>query len=587
MKRANLKSLTTVVAAICMTIICDAPVHGDVGARVYVQGWNPSTPAKHLFFTPAGLVEGDRPFVAADPKAVSNAVSAGWNAARATICDQIKATLRAANSGSSGISFNEIDCEMSGDSALALYSNQPYSPQKFLLRFGVKGNYIDLHTTTPNIVDDKVQVWGGAGAVLGGAVANLPGLVVSGVAAIFSGLLGQQGLGDWANPEFKIYYDLTADVAVDGRNMLQSGLTMFKVANIQVSGVQANAANAPGSIAQGAVNFAHALFGTPTFNAIVSQGIQSGIDQKDAQGHDLKDTINLYLAAFNQPLMQAVNQALSQIRVPVLNTTINLNNYVALPVWGKNNMINLVFALKQLPLPQTGVIQGKIRMMKTKWFSDNKCPANPGLVSDVFVGPAPILNVDPLFYGDAPVASFGAVQYSGPGQIGYARNPATGVQYPASFDCPYRLVSIPGFVPNFVHYNNNGTGGLPGVSGPSHAAQGAGPHMSTVFTISPIGWDPHVFPNPGLIGKDWQASVGLSLTGSIANVQTKPYIDKGDPYNQFKPGEQQINPGVAVNPNAAAPAAVAPRVLTPGAARTLNPQPLPPKVLQQQTAPQR
>src|SRR5512135_2925904 len=186
MNRVNLKSLTAFVFIACMVTLCGATVRADVGARVYVQGWNPSTPAKHLFFTTAGLLEGDRPFVA-DSKAVSNGLSAGWNAARATICDQIKATLRAANSGSSGLSFNEIDCEMSGDSALALYSNQPYSPQKFLLRFGVKGNFIDLHTTTPNIVDDKVQVWGGAGAVLGGAIANLPGLVVSGVASFFSG----------------------------------------------------------------------------------------------------------------------------------------------------------------------------------------------------------------------------------------------------------------------------------------------------------------------------------------------------------------------------------------------------------------
>jgi len=224
-------------------------------------------------------------------------------------------------------------------------------------------------------------------------------------------------------------------------------------------------------------------------------------------------------------------------------------------------------------------------MMKTKWFSDNTCPTAPGLVSDVIVGPAPIVDVDPLTYGVAPVASFGAVQYTGPGKIGYARNPATGAQYPVSFDCPYRLVSIPGLVRNFIHYSGNGTGGLPGVSGPTRAAQGSGPHASTAFSIKPIGWDPHVVPNPILTGRDWEASVGLSLTGSITNVQTKPYIDKGDPYKDKINPAQQINPGISVNPSAVTPGQT--QKLNPGVTQGLNPQPLPPKVLQQQGTPQR
>jgi hypothetical protein len=583
MNTKKLKSVAAFLLAVCI-VICSAPVSADVGARVYIQGWDPRMPAKHLFVTPAGMLEGDRP-VLSDPKAISNAVGAGWNAARATICDQIKATLRAANGGSKGISFTEINCEMSNDSALALFSTAPYNSRNFLLRFGVRGNYIDLHSTTPNIVDDKVEVWGGVGGVLGGAALGLPGVVVGGVVGFFAGLLGQEGLGDWADPEFKIYYDLTVDVAVDGRNILQTGLAMFSVGNIQVSNVQANPANASGSLIKAATDFAHAIFQTPAFNALVTKGIQDGISKKDAQGHDLKDNINIFIQQFNTPLMASINNAFNSAKIPQLNINLNPNNYVALPLWGKNNMINLVLALRQVPLPLTGIIEGKIRMMKTQWFSNNACPPAPGLVSDVAIGPAPILDVDPFVYGDPPMGTFlGTVQYTAPGQIGYARNPATGVQYPTSFDCPYRLFSIPGFVPSFIHYNNNGTGGLTGVSGPSHGAQGSGARTSTVFTIKPIGWDTHVVPNPRLTGKDWEASVGLSLTGSIANVQTTPYIDNGDPYNKFNPAEQKANPQILVNPGAVAPSA---QKVTPGVTQTLNPQPLPPKVLQQQTAPQR
>ncbi len=564
MNALRLKSFSAFLFAGCILIASGGPLRADVGGRVYIQAWNPAQPDKHLFVTTGGVLEGDRPIVT-DAKAVSDAVNAGWNAARGTICDQIKATLKAANGGSKGISFTEITCELPAGGDLSLLSTRPYNSRNFLLRFAVKGNFLDMHSTTPNIVDDKLEVWGGAGAVLGGQALGLPGVVVSGVLSFFSGLLGQQGLGDWANPEFKIYYDVTADVLVDGPNVLKKGLTMFKVTNIQVSGVQANPANAPGSIIKAATDFANAVFGTPAFNTLVSKGVQDGVNQRDQQGHDLKDQVNIYIQNFNAKFATTLNQ---------------LSNYLFVGMWGKNNMISLVFSPTRVPLPTAGAIQGMIRMMKTQWFSANTCPSNPGLYSEVKVGPAPITDVDPLQYGDPPLGNFGQLRYVGPGQVRYTRNPA-GVQVPVSFDCPYALVSLPDHVPNFIKYNYNGTGGLAGVSGASRAAQGAGPHASTVFSITPMGWDTHVVPSPVLTGKDWVASVGLSLSGSIANVQTQPFIDKGDPYKTKENSViQQINPGVSVVPSTPAAKPAAQRTITPGAAQMLNPQPLPPKVQQ-------
>lgn len=533
----------TFTGAACALALLSTSAGADVGARVYVQEWNPQQPADRI-----------GTYVVQDNKLVSEAVNIGWTAARASICDKINDSLRKANAAGSGISFNQINCDMGRAGDLMLVDKPPYTSKNFVLRFVVKDNFLDLHSTTPNLKDGKIEVWAGAGAVLGGAALGLPGIAVLGAASFLEGLFGGHGVGDWANPEFKILYNLKLDFGLS-----TSGQLVVTKADTEVTDVRPSAANAPASLLKLAADFANAVFRTPAFSALVAKGAQDGGNK------DFAPQVNAALNGLNNRIRDAVASTAAPSRV-------NVAKLVSAGVWGKNNQITFVFS-PEAPLPQalTGAIQGTIRMTRSAYLKTDICPPAPGLVSSVAVGPPPILDVDPFVYGSVPTKEF-------PGAIRYTANPNVQNVTATSFDCPYLLGSLPFGTPNDIHYDGNGTGGLPGVSGPRSDA-----NVATVFVIDPLGWQPTLLLNGVVTGKDWIATVKTSLNANALRTQTtKPYIDKGDPArDRFNTGVQQTTPAAgSTATQTTTPSAPSASKLSPGAAQSLNPQPLPPKAIQ-------
>lgn len=538
----TLKKVTKAAAGIatCIAMSAASVPAADVGARMYIQGWNPMKPEDPMV---------TKPFE--HTNMVSTAINLGWSAARATICDNIKDTLAKANTGSKGISFYQINCDMARSGDLNLipaaieYDNQKRkwitvqrmnSGRSFVLRLVLQGNNLDLHATTPSLnKDGTIAVWNSAGAVLGAAASNsLPGIIIGGLAGNIIGSLfdSEAGLGQWADPQFKINYDLVLDVGFNTTQGLNVNRVVATIANVKVS-----PANAPASVAKAAVDFANAVFKTPAFDALVAMGIE---------GRQVE---------FGQAVASGLN-SLNNAAAPYANP---VNQYVQLGVWGKNNMITLAFS-PRLPAPMTpkvASVNGLIRMKKNANFSANICPSI-NLASQVMVGPRPIIDVEPLQFGTNPVDNFGRSQYTGSGSV-----------TPDSFDCPYSLDQLPVGVLNFVWNNStNSTGGLPGV-GTSKKAAGTGLAGGTVLALRPAGWDTRVTPNPVLTGKNWDAEVVVNPMGSLARVQIKPNLNVGDPLRSkvldqiAKPANPIARDVVTapaqeaqnINPGASAPAA--------------------------------
>lgn len=494
----KLAKLMTGIAT-CVTMTATAAPASDIGARLYVQGWNPQQPDDPMI---------SRPFE--QTNAISSAINLGWTAARATICDSIKDKLGAANAGGKGITFYQINCDMARSGNVNLipaaieYDKQQAKwvtvprmndGRSFVLRFIAPGNYLDIHSTTPSLDNGQtIAAWGSGGALMG-APGGLGGFIIGGIAGLLGGLFDSEaGLGDWADPQFKINYDITLDV---GFNTI-GGLNINRVVST-VSNVTVNPANAPASIFKMAVDFANSIFKTPAFDTLVSKGIEG-------RQLDFSKTVAASLSSVNSTIAPYIN--------PV-------GNYVQLGVWGKNNMITFAFYPRMpLPLPPTtAIVTGKIRMKKNRLFNLNTCPPNISLTSQVMIGPKPIIGVDPLRFGPNPVGNFGRFHYTGAGS-------ATS----DSFDCPYALDNLPVGMMNVVlNSTTDKTGGLPIFAGLDRAA-GSGAVGGSVLKLSPAGWDPRLIPAPILTGKDWDAQIVPNPnSGSVAKYRIKPEIDVGDP----------------------------------------------------------
>lgn len=164
MKQLTLKTLIATLAATVLFMAAPAraqelPYPG--GVRLLTRDFDPANPGKSLIKPVFG-----------DPKLMRQVVNTAWQAARASIADQIIAQMGQANSVGDGITPYNIVCNMGQPGDLSVTPGSYANGSTLQMKYLVHGNWIEFDTTQPT------------------------------------------ALGKWADPRFSCTYDLTLTMAL-------------------------------------------------------------------------------------------------------------------------------------------------------------------------------------------------------------------------------------------------------------------------------------------------------------------------------------------------------------------------------------
>ncbi|HEX8237578.1 MAG TPA: hypothetical protein VF600_16595 [Abditibacteriaceae bacterium] len=484
-----------------------------------------------------------------DPKLMRQVVNTAWQAARASIADQIIAQMGQANSVADGITPYNIDCRMGEPGDLSVTPGSHANGSTLNMKYMVRGNWIEFDTTQPT------------------------------------------ALGKWADPRFSCTYDLE----------LSLGLTFGDMPGpLRMTSVKAQVSNSKldshGLIADLVFvgNAVTKLFGTDFIKKA-----QNAINGKN---FDFTNKINQGLAPFNAVLAgygaQGYGLANSLLNLPDATLPGGLSPR-SLPGMNRGNPgPQLVLFLDKdgnIPTRGPGEIWGAIRWKKTLGTPQEVRRDRQPVIAPGYKALGRVRNLHPY----AGAFRIRAVAQSGFGRSGMFVPPMSevGVLKSATLDQPtpgrdnsapgtgdeyvlrYVIAQVPLGIPIKVEVTMNGVPWQGDVGGMQRA-------------IGPSGWSGLVTLKPGLnlgsaVTKTSNISAALRATGarsgaSRARAGSEKSIIIVSGKGATTPGAEKsiiIVSGTGANPIRKSPALP---VFTPrnnSDAVALNPQPLPPKTM--------
>lgn len=363
------------------------PLAGEpVGAKVYVQAWNPLTPDQDV---------PKMAFASADGIRVS--MNKGWDAAREFLSDptksdpskmqSLRAILEKGDLIAKGITLRFLQFNLNPLGPIDLQSN---SPNSFRIHWQIPDSYFDFKSTTPDL---------------------------NGV-----------GLTRNADPEFSFRFNL--DITLGAAVSDQPGTNLLTITDVNVvpSALNFDSHNPTGDAAKAAADAVSNFMKGQNFNALLNSVLANkNLASRDVNGKvDLKDFVNEHLRPLNQEIAQS-----------------GIANYLRVGLYVRRNasaqVLALLFGVKNLRLPpQQASINGNLHFDP----KPNQGPAVPAscdnfiasnrLEVTVQTGPRELLDVNPFAdtysYGVAPISTLLNVKFSG-GPV-------------AGSDCSYQLAGL-------------------------------------------------------------------------------------------------------------------------------------------------
>ncbi len=348
------------------------PLAGEpVGAKVYVQTWNPLTPDQDAPKTA---------FASADGIRVS--MNDAWDAARVFLSDptksdpsqvqSLRAILEKGNLIAKGITLRFLKFNLNPLGPIDLQSNGPNSLR---IHWQIPDSYFDFKSTTPD---------------------------VNGV-----------GLSRDTDPEFSFRFNL--DITLGAAVSDQPGVNLLTITDVNVvpSALNFDSHNPTGDAVRAAADAVSHFLKGQDFNTLLNSVLANqNLASRGVNGNvGLKDFVNQHLRPLNQEIAQS-----------------GIANYVRVGLYiGRNpsaQMLTLLFSVKSLPPPpQQAGINGTLHFDP----KPNQGPAVPGscdnfiagnrLEVTVQTGPRGIVDVNPFAdafnYGVAPIATLQNVKFSG------------------------------------------------------------------------------------------------------------------------------------------------------------------------------
>ena len=265
----------------------------------------------------------------------------------------------------------------------------------------------------------------------------------------------------------------------------------------------------------------------------------------DAIGIDVTGRFNAALAPVN-----------ARLRTP--------SGLVRVGVWGKPDAIVIAFGPREIAPPSGGGMWGALRWNRSTVIAPGSCDSFR-IDASVQTGPAPLR--DPGGYyepGDAPRRSVGSFQL---------------LPSSAAGECRYRLSGLaPGWPNALAPRSSIGAG------------KGAGNSLhSTHYAVVGDGWDGRtVVPQPNaernyVVRASLEGSASVDPAAALQHGAANPLDPRTSAIDRVTPGTAATRPpGAGVTPKATVPAKAATGMVSertrvaPGAAVSLNPQPLPP-----------
>ena len=346
------------------------------------------------------------------------------------------------------------------------------------------------------------------------------------------------------DPRFKVSGDLVIDVELEFSDSSEQVLRAAKVdAVVQNVGLPQGENDSASAIESAAKisNDVYAFFSGTNYR----EKLLDSIDGQDLGQQALQPQINQGLDVLNAQFQ----------RVPQLGALFPA------AVWADHDRLTVYFAPKPISPSTNGSLSGAITWDSAQVAGD--C-SQVAMTAAVQTAPRPLLDSGGQTYGAPPTAMLGALNYAPAGPNA----------------CAY---SISGLAPGLPHALNVTTqfAAIGGFASPSPYTG----RLRSAPVIRPVGWDDsNVTPNA--TGRNFTISRGVAAgpsVGKLAPETLKRPIDPGDERQRAGQAnmriQQQVTPGAAnsLNPQPLPPK-IGPGPLRPGAANSINPQPLPPKV---------
>jgi hypothetical protein len=321
----------------------------------------------------------------------------------------------------------------------------------------------------------------------------------------------------------------------------------------------------------------------------------------------------------SQSLLDSINQGMTPINKAEQAVTAS-TGFTLTTLWGDNNRLTFYYA----PLPRTNIPTDGQMTGNVRWDPNQFPTANCSsfrVFTDVQTGPRPLLMSDGQHYGVAPTKRIGQ----------FSAHPAGGQALSGGISsCDYTVSAI---ARNWFHSTSASSLAAPAnSSGGSNAQFG---NLHSAGYMLPVGWPgTSVIPDPIAANKDYEMLRGMSGTSALGNPRQVMPGEKEehvsvygvDPAVRILQQQGQMpgapaapifvhqpptstatnaQPQAPTNPQAPQGHATAPgqapngdrpdrtkiwqtgkgaETVTPGEKSSINPQPLPPRILQEQAA---
>lgn len=353
-----------------------------VGVKVYVQPWNPLSPANDVPTTAFGSRDG-----------ISTSMNAAWDAGRKFLADgsqrgSLRWRLEQPNLIASGITLRFLSFNLNPLGPIDL---QPNGAGGFRIHWQIPDSYFDFKSTTPGV--------------------------------------GGVGVSRDADPEFSFRFNL--DITLGAAVSDAPGGALLSITDIRVvpSHLNFDSHNLVGDAAKAAADAVSTFMKGASFNSLLDQtlGDKNLAAPQNNGGYDLVKLTNAKLQPLNAQI--AGSGALK---------------YVRIGLWARQSAsgqaLGLLFGVKALPIPVgTSGISGTLQFLTGVGQAARPLPNTcDGLFQkgelDVEVqrGPRPVLDADPLTdafnYGVAPTSVIPNVVFTG-GAV-------------ANGQCAYRLTGL-------------------------------------------------------------------------------------------------------------------------------------------------
>lgn len=363
------------------------PAGQPVGAKVYLQAWNPLTPDQ----------DGPKAaFSSAD--GISSSMNKGWNAAREFHSDptqadpnkprSLRAILEQGDLIAKGITLRFLRFNLNPLGPIDLQSNGPNSVR---IHWQIPDSYFDFKSTTPDV----------------------------------------KGLGapSDADPEFSFRFNL--DITLGAVISDQAGANLITITDVHVvpSALNFDSHNVSGDAVKTAADAVSAFMKGQNFNSLLNSVFANqDLASKDVnRSVGVQDFVNKQLEPLNQQIARS-----------------GITQYLRVGLYVRRNasaqMLALLFGVKSLPLPpQNANVAGTLHFAPKPNGEGPAIPASCDnvvagnwLEVNVQTGPRPLLDVNPFndsfSYGVAPVSTLQNVKFSG-GPV-------------AGGDCSYRMTGL-------------------------------------------------------------------------------------------------------------------------------------------------